>query len=100
MWLDLGVPEPESMSRAELIAVVHRQAEVIARQDAQITLLSTQLADVMDRFEEVSAKLARVEHLLSRHSDNSSFPSSKDGGVGGKSPSRKERRVSGRAKGK
>jgi transposase len=81
-------------------AVIARQAETIARQDAQITALSTQLADVMDRFEEVSAKLAKVEHLLSRNSDNSHFPSSKDGGIGGKAPSRKERRAAGRAKGK
>lgn len=88
------------MSRDELVELVHRQAETIARQDAQITALSTQLADVMDRFEEVSAKLARVEHLLSRNSDNSNFPSSKDGGVGGKTPSRKERRASGRSKGR
>lgn len=88
------------MSRDELIELAHRQAETIARQDAQITGLSTQLAEVMDRFEDVSAKLARVEHLLSRNSDNSNFPSSKDGGVGGRAPSRKERRAAGRARGK
>jgi transposase len=95
------------MSRDELIELVRHQqdviagqAETIAGQDAQITLLSTQLSDVMDQFEEVSAKLARVEHLLSRNSDNSSFPSSKDGGAGGKPPSRKQRRSAGRARGK
>ena len=88
------------MSRDELVELVHRQAETIARQDAQITALSIQLADVMDRFEEVSAKLARVEHLLSRNSGNSNFPSSKDGGVGGKTPLPKERRASGRSKGR
>ena len=100
VWLDLGMSEPVSMSRDELIELVHRQAETIARQDVQITLLSTQLADVMDRFEEVSAKLARVEHLLSRNSGNSNFPSSKDGGIGQKAPSRRERRSAGRGKGK
>lgn len=84
---------------AEQDVLIVRQAETIARQDVQITVLSTQLTDLMDRFEEVSAKLARVEHLLSRNSDNSNFPSSKDGGVGGRAPSRKERRSAGRAKG-
>jgi transposase len=98
--LDHRVSELESMSRAELIELARRQGEVIARQDAQITTLSTQLAELMDRFEDVSAKLARVEHLLSRNSDNSNFPSSKDGGIGGTPPSRKERRAAGRAKGK
>jgi transposase len=107
VWLDRGVSELESMSRDELIGLAQWQAAriaeqdvVIARQDARITALATQLSDVMNRFEEVSAKLARVEHLLSRNSDNSNFPSSKDGGVGGKAPSRKERRASGRSKGK
>jgi hypothetical protein len=95
------------MSRDELIELARYQVDrvaeqdaVIARQDAQIAALSTQLADVMDRFEEVSVKLARVEHLLSHNSDNSNFPSSKYGGVGGTAPSRKERRAAGRAKGK
>jgi hypothetical protein len=88
------------MSRAELIELARRQGEVIARQDTQIITLSTQLAELMDRFADVSAKLARVEHLLSRNSDNSNFPSSKDGGIGGTPPSRKERRAAGRAKGK
>jgi len=107
LWLDHRVSERESMSRVELIELARCQdvriaerTETIARQDAQITALSTQLADLMDRFEEVSAKLARVEHLLSRNSDNSNFPSFKDGGIGGSPPSRKERRTAGRAKGK
>ena len=107
VWLDHGVSELESMSRDALIELARRQAAriveqdvVIARQEARITALATQLSDVMDRFEEVSAKLARVEHLLSRNSDNSNLPSSKDGGIGGKAPTRKERRAAGRAKGK
>jgi transposase len=107
LWLDHRVSELESMSRVELIELarcqdvrIAEQRDTIARQDAQITALSTQLADLMDRFEEVSAQLARVEHLLSRNSDNSNFPSSKDGGIGGSPPSRKERRTAGRVKGK
>jgi transposase len=99
--LDHGVPELESMSREELIALTRHQAEVIARQDAQITVLATQLADMSERLEQALEKLAKLEHLLSRNSSNSNFPSSKDGGPGG-TPPRKERRAkpSGRAKGK
>jgi hypothetical protein len=60
MWLDHGVPDLESMSREELIAHARRQ-------DAQITRLATELA-------EVTEKLAKLEHLISRNSSNSSFP--------------------------
>ncbi len=76
------------MSREELIAHARRQ-------DAQITTLATQLA-------EVTEKLAKLEHLISRNSSNSSFPSSKDGGPGGTVPPRRQRRAqpSGRKKGK
>jgi transposase len=95
MWLDHSVPELESMSREELIAHARRQ-------DAQITTLATQLADITDRLEQALEKLAKLEHLLSRNSSNSSFPSSKDGGPGGTLPPRKQRRAQpgGRKKGK
>lgn len=101
MWLDHGVPEPESMSREALIALTRRQAEVIARQDAQITMLATQLADVSERLEQALKRLAELEHLLSRNSGNSSVPPSKDDGPG-RTPWRKDRRAkpSGRGKGK
>lgn len=89
------------MSREALIALTRHQAEVIARQDAQITVLATQLADVSERLEQALKRLAELEHLLSRNSDNSSMPPSKDNGPG-RTPPRKERRAkpSGRAKGK
>ncbi|MFD0508105.1 DUF6444 domain-containing protein [Streptomyces chiangmaiensis] len=84
----------ESLSREELIALAQRQ-------DAQITLLATQLAELMEKFEQQAAELARLQHLLSRNSGNSSMPPSKDDGPGRATP-RKERRAkpSGRAKGK
>src|SRR5436190_3107829 len=89
------------MSREALIALTRHQAEMIARQDAQITMLAAQLADVSERLEQELEKLAKLEHLLSRNSDNSSMPPSKDNGPG-RTPPRKERRAkpSGRAKGK
>ncbi|MFD0507319.1 DUF6444 domain-containing protein [Streptomyces chiangmaiensis] len=83
----------ESLSREELIVLAQRQ-------DAQITLLATQLAELMEKFEQQAAELARLQHLLSRNSGNSSMPPSKDDGPGRATP-RKERRAkpSGRAKG-
>ena len=66
-----------------------------SQQDTQIRTLATQLDDV-------SEKLAKLEHLISRNSSNSSFPSSKDGSPGGTLPPRKQRRAQpgGRKKGK
>lgn len=84
----------ESLSREELIVLARRQ-------DAQITTLAMQLATLVEKFEQQAAELARMQHLLSRNSANSSMPSSKDDDPG-RTPPRKERRAkpSGRAKGK
>jgi len=94
LWLDLAVSDLEALSREELIALARRQ-------DAQITTLATQLAELMGKFEEQAAELERLRHLLSRNSFNSSLPPSKDDGPG-QTPRCKERRArpSGRAKGK
>ena len=83
------------MSRDELVVLAREQAARIAQQDTQIRTLATQLDDV-------SEKLAKLEHLISRNSSNSSFPSSKDGSPGGTLPPRKQRRAQpgGRKKGK
>src|SRR3954470_19360988 len=59
------------MSRDELIVVVHRQV-------AQITAQAGQLAELMEANEALADKLARLEHLLSRNSGNSSAPPSRD----------------------
>jgi transposase len=94
VWLNPAVSDLESLSREELIALARRQ-------DAQITMLATQRADVSERLEQALKRLAELEHLLSRNSGNSSVPPSKDEGPG-RTPPRKERRAkpSGRAKGK
>jgi hypothetical protein len=52
------------MSRDELIVVVRRQAG--------------QIAEWMETNEALAGKLARLEHLLSRNSGNSSSPPSRD----------------------
>jgi transposase len=90
------------MSRGELIALVGAQAEAIAAgderaaaQDAQITTLATQVADLMEANERLTAKLARLEHLLSRNSGNSSLPPSKDDDPGRTPPAEKPKRGAG-----
>src|SRR5664279_5173544 len=70
------------MSREELIALV-------AERDAQIATLSTQVADLARANERLAAKLARLEHLLSRNSQNSSLPPSRDDDLGRTSPALK-----------
>nr|MBA2472957.1 IS66 family transposase [Pseudonocardiales bacterium] len=93
---DLPVPGPEEMSRDELIVVVRRQA-------GQITAMTGQLSELMETNEALSGKLARLEHLLSRNSGNSSNPPSKDDDPGKPAPPEKNKRDKGglkRARGK
>src|SRR5687767_2700885 len=73
------------MSRDELIVLVSEQASQITRQAEQI-------ADLMEANERLAAKLARLEHLLSRNSGNSSNPPSKDDDPGKTPPKEKKRR--------
>lgn len=64
-------------------------------------MLSTQLADLLGKFEEQAAELDRLRHLISRNSGNSSMPPSGDDGPR-RTPPRKERRAkpAGRSGGK
>jgi len=73
------VPDLEDLSREELIALVFAQ---------------------MERITELSERVARLEHLLSRNSGNSSMPPSLDDKPGGTAPKGKARASSVRAKGK
>lgn len=73
------------MSRDELVALVGEQAARIRAQEARIRALEARLtgqdariAELVAANEAVTAKLARLEHLLSRNSRNSSRPPSKD----------------------
>jgi hypothetical protein len=76
------------MSRAELIALVRRQ-------EGQITALSTQIAELLEANEQLAAKLARLEHLVSRNSGNSSMPPSRDDDPGKRPPADNKRRRDG-----
>ena len=85
---------PEELSREELIALVGDHAARIAVQDKLI-------AELAAANEDLAARLARLEHLLSRNSTNSSMPPSKDDDPGKPAPVKpKRRRGSGRTKGK
>lgn len=76
------------MSRDELIALV-------AQRDAQVTVMAGQLAELREANEVLAGKLARLEHLLSRNSKNSSSPPSKDDDPGKTPPQVGKRRGSG-----
>jgi transposase len=86
------VPAPEEMSRDELIVVVARQAGQLAAQDRQIAEMAGQLAQLMEVNEALAAKLAGLEHLLSRNSGNSSSPPSRDDDPGKPAAPEKTRR--------
>jgi transposase len=90
---DLVVSVPEEMSRDELIVVVRRQAERIAVQDQQISAQAGQLAELMEVNETLAGRLARLEHLLSRNSGNSSMPPSRDDEPGKPAPPEPQRRA-------
>src|SRR6476619_3135114 len=80
------------MSRDELIVVVARQAGQLAAQDRQIAEMAGQLAQLMEVNEALAAKLAGLEHLLSRNSGNSSSPPSHDDDPGKPAAPEKTRR--------
>ena len=65
------MPELEELSRDELIVVVRRQA-------VQISAQAVQISELMEVNETLAGRLARLEHLLSRNSGNSSNPPSRD----------------------
>jgi transposase len=85
------VPGLEDMSRDELIVVAARQAEQLAVQDRQIIAQAGQISQLMEANEVLAARLARLEHLLSRNSGNSSNPPSKDDDPGKPTPPDKQR---------
>jgi transposase len=109
------VARPEELSRDELLVLVRRQAEQISAQAEQIsaqagqistqaeqiTALTARVADLVAANEALAGQLARLEHLFSRNSGNSSAPPSKDDGPGKTPPKQKQGRGGpGRSRGK
>jgi transposase len=76
------------MSRDELITLV-------VQRDAQVAVMAGQLAELREANEVLAGKLARLEHLLSRNSKNSSSPPSKDDDPGKTPPQVGKRRSGG-----
>jgi transposase len=77
------------MTRDELIVLVAEQGawivaqdKQIAVRDRQITVMATQMAELVEVNEALGARLAKLEHVLSRNSKNSSSPPSNDDGLG------------------
>jgi hypothetical protein len=101
------VPDLTDLSREELLA--HGQAqevriaeltgelEQVRGAHAELTAAHEQLRTAYD---ELAAKVAKLEHLLSRNSGNSSMPPSSDDGPGRTPPQGKGRATPKRAKGK
>jgi uncharacterized coiled-coil protein SlyX len=89
------VPAPEERSRDELIELLAQRDARITAQDGQITALSEQVADLVEANEQLAAQLARLEHLLSRNSGNSSMPPSKDDDPGKTPPPARSQRGGG-----
>lgn len=83
------------MPREELIRLLTEREARIMAQDGQITTLSTQVADLLEANEALAGKLARLEHLLSRNSSNSSMPPSKDDDPGKTPPAEKPKPCAG-----
>lgn len=84
----------------QLIALVGVQAQRIVVQDGQIAAMAIQISELVDANETLTGKLARLEHLLSRNSRNSSSEPSKDDDLGKAVPPGKAKRGEGSARGK
>src|SRR5215212_12027428 len=79
------------MSRDELVIVVAQQA-------GQIRMQAETIAQLMEANEALADKLARLEHLLSRNSGNSSSPPSRDDDPGKPAAPEKKRGRTGPAR--
>jgi len=92
------VPAPRDIPREELIGLLAQRDARIAAQNRQITALSTQVTALVEANAQLVAKLAKLEHLLTRNSANSSMPPSKDDGMDddpGKTPPQQPKRPDG-----
>jgi transposase len=88
---DLRVSVPEELSREELVGQ-------LAARDRQVAGMAVQLAQLLEANEALAAKLAQLEHLLSRNSGNSSNPPSRDDDPGRTPPPQRQRGGAGPAR--
>jgi transposase len=100
MWFDHGVSASDGLSREELISLARTRAERIVEQDARIVEQDARIVELTAANEALGQRLARLEHLLSRNSSNSSSPPSKDDDPGRTPPATKTRSKPAGPKGK
>jgi hypothetical protein len=86
------VPGLEDLSRGELIVLVGVQAERIAELVAGNESRDVRIGELVAANEVLTGRVAKLEHLLSRNSGNSSSPPSKDDEPGRTPPKAKRRR--------
>jgi hypothetical protein len=98
--LDQGVPGLEDLSRDELIALVLAQLDRIDDLVAGHEVLTRENGALVAANAALEAKVAKLEHLLSRNSGNSSMPPSMDDQPGKTPPAGKDRGTPKRSKGK
>lgn len=94
------MPALEDLSYQELMGLARAQETRIVSQDGQIASLQARVGELVEANEQLAVKLARLEHLLSRNSQNSSMPSSRDDDPGRTPPARRAGGGSKRSRGK
>lgn len=99
--------DPADLSREELLARGQAQEARIAELNGELDRVGAAYAELSvaheqlrTAYDELAAKVAKLEHLLSRNSGNSSMPPSLDDKPGGAQPKGKGRATPKRAKGK
>lgn len=85
------MPDPEELSRDELVELVRVQAALLAEQTVRLEAQSVEV-------ERLRVELERLKRLISRNSSNSSMPPSTDDLPGRKKPGRKAKPVAGGGK--
>ncbi|WP_433654008.1 IS66 family transposase [Nocardia sp. CA-128927] len=87
---DVGVPVELGVEELrELLAQRDRQVD---RRDEQIAALTAAVTALSETNAELVARVARLEHLLTRNSGNSSMPPSRDDDPGHKPPAEKQKK--------
>jgi hypothetical protein len=71
------------LSRQQLVAVCHAQAEVLSRLERRLDEQDRLIASRVEQIGRLEAEVARLQRRLSRHSGNSSMPPSSDGTLPG-----------------
>jgi transposase len=83
LWWCGWVSGFDSLSRQQLVAVCHAQAEVLSRLERRLDEQGRLIASQVEQIGRLEAEVARLQRRLSRNSGNSSMPPSSDGTLPG-----------------